>query len=179
MSKLLNKHNRVENQAYCPVMTDYMSHSLPLDRRSGIDRRSRKIPDIKLLIVKGRRERIRRQADRHKFFFFDRYSARLLAAILLILLLSLIDSFFTLFLTGHGADEINPVMAYFLNLSPWAFISVKYFLTSIGVTVLLIFHGFYYPRIKIHARHLFRYIVGVFTTVVLWELFLIYCLHSA
>lgn len=179
MSRLPNKYNRIENRAYCSILSDSLGIAFPLDRRSGIDRRGRKIPDIKSLFVKGRRERIRRQADRHKFFFFDRYSARLLAIILLILLLSVIDSFFTLFLTGHGAEELNPIMAYFLNLSPWAFIGVKYLLTSIGVTVLLIFHSYYYPKIKIHARHFFRYIVGAFTTVVLWELFLMYCLHSA
>jgi len=71
------------------------------DRRSGKDRRKHKLPKFKFLFVKGAREGIRRQQDRHKFFIFDRYSAKLLAAILIILLFSVLDSFFTLFLTGR------------------------------------------------------------------------------
>jgi len=160
-------------------MMDIERNLFPIDRRSGKDRRKQKLPKFKFLFVKGTREKIRRQKDRHKFFLFDRYSAKLLAAILIILLFSVLDSFFTLFLTGNGSDELNPVMAYFLNLNPWAFISVKYILTSMSVTILLIFHNYYYPKINFYARNFFLYIVGAFTMVVLWELYLVYLYHSA
>ena len=161
------------------VMADYTKYVFPVDRRSGIDRRKHKIPGFKYLLVKGARAKVRRQKDRHKFFFFDRYSAKLLAAILLILLFSVLDSFFTLFLTGHGSDELNPVMAYFLNLSPWAFIIVKYILTCSGVTVLLVFHHFYYPKFNVYAGRFFLYIAGAFTIVIIWELYLVFLFQSA
>jgi hypothetical protein len=38
-----------------------------------------------------------------------------LAAILLILSLSILDAIFTMDLVSHGAEELNPVMAYYLN----------------------------------------------------------------
>lgn len=160
-------------------MTDNARYLFPTDRRSGKDRRSHELPELKFLFVKGARERIRRRNDRHKFFFFDRYSANLLAAILIILLFSVLDALFTLFLTGNGSEELNPVMAYFLNLNPWAFISVKYLLTCVSVTILLIFHNYYYPKINFYARNFFLYLVGAFTMVVLWELYLVYLYQSA
>lgn len=160
-------------------MTVNERYLFPIDRRSGKDRRKHKLPEFKFLFAKGAREGIRRQKDKHKFFLFDRYSAKLLAAILIILLFSVLDSFFTLFLTGNGSDELNPVMAYFLNLNPWAFISVKYILTCMSVTILLIFHNYYYPKINFYARNFFLYIVGAFTMVVLWELYLVFLYHSA
>ncbi len=39
---------------------------------------------------------------------------------------------------GHGAYEINPIMAYYLTVGPHAFIVLKYALTSMGVIILLI-----------------------------------------
>jgi hypothetical protein len=160
-------------------MTENVRHLFPIDRRSGKDRRNHKLPKVKFLFVKGAREGIRRRNDRHKFFIFDRYSANLLAAILIILLFSVLDALFTLFLTGNGSDELNPVMAYFLNLNPWAFLSVKYILTCLSVTIILIFHNFYYPKLNFYARHFFLYIVGAFTMVILWELYLVYLYQSA
>ena len=160
-------------------MMDNERFLFPIDRRSGKDRRKHKLPKFKFLFVKGARARIRRRNDRHKFFLFDRYSVNLLAAILIILLFSILDAFFTLFLTANGSEELNPVMAYFLNLNPWAFISVKYTLTCLSVTTLLIFHNYYYPKINFYARNFFLYIVGAFTMVVLWELYLVYLYQSA
>ena len=160
-------------------MTDYLKNTFPIDRRFAKDRRKRKIPDMVLMLISGKREHIRRQADREKFFFVDRYNARLLAATLIILLLSVCDALLTLFLIGHGSDELNPVMAYFLNLSPWAFISAKYFLTCVGVVTLLIFQNFYSPKFKLYARHLFILFAGMFASVILWEMSMVfYLLYS-
>lgn len=161
------------------AMTATDRYLFPIDRRSGRDRRKHKLPKLKFLFANGARGKIRRHNDRHKFFFFDKYSANLLAAIMIILLFSVLDALFTLFLTGNGSDELNPVMAYFLNLNPWAFISVKYFLTCVSVIILLIFHNYYYPKINFYARKFLLYLAGAFTMVVLWELYLVYLYHAA
>ena len=71
----------------------------------------------------------RRDADKNYFIFVDRYSPWLLMLIVLLIILSLADAFFTLYLIDHGATEITPIMAYFLSLGPWPFIFSKYFLT--------------------------------------------------
>jgi hypothetical protein len=51
------------------------------------------------------------------------------------------DAFLTLFLLGQGAYEANPVLAYFLKFGPYAFFTVKYTLTSLGLIALLIFRN--------------------------------------
>jgi Domain of unknown function (DUF5658) len=142
------------------------------DRRSGKDRRKHKIPEIKSLFIYKRRKKIRRQDDKNNISYFDQYSSTLFGAIIFLLLLNIIDALLTLFLLGHGASEINPVMAYFLNFGPLTFMSVKYLLASYSVIILLIFNNVFLKKIKIYTRSLFSYTIGAFMLVVAWELFL-------
>ena len=142
------------------------------DRRSGKDRRSNKIPDIKSLFIYGRRKGIRRQDDKYKNFYFDQYSSALFVAIIIILFLTIFDGLLTLFLIDFGATEINPVMAYFLNFGPLTFMSVKYFFISYSVVVLLIFNNVFLGEIQIFTRSLFSYAIGMFMIVIGWQLFL-------
>lgn len=148
------------------------------DRRSGKDRRSRGVPAIKSLFIYARRKNIRRQDDKLKMIYFDQYSPALLTPIVLILLLSVIDAFLTLFLIDCGAHEINPVMAYFLKFGPFTFIGAKYFLTCYSVIVLLIFNNLYFRKLRIHTRSLFSCAVAMFVMVISWELFLMFRILS-
>ena len=143
------------------------------EKRSGKDRRVRKLPMVKYIFLPGRRHQARRHEDGSKFFFFDRYSSKLFAAIVLILLLSILDALLTLYLIGHGFLEINPVMAYFLKLGPFVFMGAKYFLTSIGVVILLIYKNVFLSKPNFHVELLFSYIIVAFSTVILWELYLV------
>jgi len=142
------------------------------DRRSGKDRRSHDVPDIKSLFIYRKRKKVRRKDDKYKFTYFDQYSSGIFLAIVLILFLSIIDALLTLFLIEYGAREINPIMAYFLKFGPVTFMSVKYFLTCYSVIVLLIFNNFFLKKIKIYARTLFSYAIGAFMLIIGWELFL-------
>ncbi len=153
-------------------MAEHTKIKFLFDRRSGEDRRSHDMPEIKSLFSYGRRTKIRRQEDKVKTSYFDQYSPSLFAAIILILFLSIIDALLTLFLVDYGAKEINPVMAYFLKFGPFTFISVKYFLTCYSVIVLLIFNNVFFRKIKIYARSLFPCAIGMFVIVIGWELFL-------
>ena len=153
-------------------MTKHPKKLSDFDRRSGKDRRKHKIPEIKSLFIYKRRKKIRRQDDKNNISYFDQYSSTLFGAIIFFLLLNIIDALLTLFLLGHGASEINPVMAYFLNFGPLTFMSVKYLLASYSVIILLIFNNVFLGKIKIYTRSLFSYAIGVFMLVVSWELFL-------
>ena len=153
-------------------MAGYPKNTFHFDRRSGQDRRSHKMPEIKSLFIYGRRKGIRRQDDKYKISYFDQYSSAIFVAIVLILFLSIIDALLTLFLLDCGASEINPIMAYFLKFGPFTFMSVKYFLTCYAVIVLLIFNNVFLRKIKIYTRSIFSYAVGVFMIVIGWELFL-------
>jgi len=153
-------------------MAKHPKNTFHFDKRSGTDRRSHDVPEIKSLFIYGRRKKFRRQDDKYKISYFDQYSSAIFVAIVLILLLSIIDALLTLFLIDHGASEINPIMAYFLKFGPFTFMSVKYFLTCYSVIILLIFNNIFLRKIKIYTRSLFSYAVGVFMIVIGWELFL-------
>ena len=96
------------------------------DRRSDVDRRVNRRFTLKSLFVWGKREEIRRLDDKGKIFLADRYSTTIFAAIVLILFFSVIDGLLTLILLGHGAKEINPLMAYLLEIEPMLFMTVGY-----------------------------------------------------
>jgi hypothetical protein len=145
-----------------------------VDRRSGEDRRTRGGFTFKSLFYNGKREEIRRQEDYRRVFFLDRYSTTIFAAIMAVLFLSIMDALLTLILIDHGAKELNPVMAFFLEIEPKIFMTVKYLLTCTSLVIILIFRNVFVRCVKIYSSTLFSVFIGVFMTVIAWELFLIY-----
>ncbi len=143
------------------------------DRRSNVNRRVNRGFALKPLFTCGRREEIRRQDDKSKIFLADRYSTTIFAAIVLILFFSVIDGLLTLILIGHGAKEINPLMAYLLEIEPMLFMAVKYLLTCVSLVIFLIFRNVFLQRIKIYSSTLFSIFICIFVTVIMWELFLL------
>jgi hypothetical protein len=150
---------------------DPAEHPEREDRR-GVDRRTNHKARLKYLLFNGRRERFRREEDRRKVFFFDRYNPKLFAAITAILMLSVFDALLTLVLIANGSSELNPVMAYFLQHGLLPFIVAKYLLTSGGVVILLIFKNVILTKTQIRARSLFPAVIIAFVAVIVWELFL-------
>jgi hypothetical protein len=143
------------------------------DKRSGVDRRAHRGFTVKSLFLYGNREEIRRQDDKGKIFLADRYSTTIFAAIVVILFFSVIDGLLTLILLGHGAKEINPLMAYLLEIEPKLFMTVKYLLTCVSLVIFLIFRNIFLQRIKIYSSTLFSIFICIFVTVIMWELFLL------
>lgn len=143
-----------------------------INRRSGRDRRIGNLPSIKSLRY-HRRKGIRREEDTHRFIYFDQYSVKIFVTIVAILFLSIIDALLTLFLIDHGASEMNPIMDYYLQLGPFAFIFAKYLFTSFSLIILLVFGNYYIRKMKMHVRSLFQYTAVLFTLVIGWELILV------
>ncbi len=129
------------------------------DSRSGVNRRVNRGFTLKSLFICGRREEIRRQDDKGKIFLADRYSTTIFAAIVVILFFSVIDGLLTLILLGHGANEINPLMAYLLEIEPKLFMTVKYLLTCVSLVIFLIFRNVFLQRIKIYSSTLLSRVV--------------------
>ena len=145
---------------------------LGVERRSGADRRKSGNVNMRALLG-GRRERGRRHEDKSKTLLVDRYSPFLLAVILSILCLSVIDALLTLFLIDRGALELNPVMAYYIDMGPYSFLGAKYVLTCIGVFSFLILRNIYLRPFRIYAGSLFYFVLAVFAGVVAWQLYLV------
>ena len=143
------------------------------DRRSGDDRRKQQPLKWRTLLRGGRRGTIRRADDRQRDFYVDRYRESLFAVIVFILFLSVIDAVLTLLLLQHGAVEINPIMAFYIDVGPYAFLGVKYGLTSLGVVLLLLFRNVVLKSIRIRAEALIYVVLAAFLGVVSWQIYLI------
>ena len=145
-----------------------------VDRRSISDRRHKSGISMRSLLFGGRRKSIRRAEDKQKLFYVDQYSQLHFGAIVLILFLSVIDAILTIILTNHGATEINPIMAYYLNVGPFTFLSAKYLFTSVGLITLLMLRNIFMKSLRIYAGSLFYYLLAAFIGVVSWQFFLLY-----
>ncbi|MGD9331464.1 MAG: DUF5658 family protein [Desulfobacterales bacterium] len=144
------------------------------ERRSGIDRRKNKKVTLRSLLWGGKREQIRRFEDRQKSLHVDRYHHSIFGVIVLILLLSVIDAFLTIHLLNHGAIEINPVMAFYLDVGPYTFLFVKYALTSAGLMILLLGRDYFLHSLNMRVGAFLYVILIAFIGVVSWQIFLIH-----
>jgi hypothetical protein len=142
------------------------------DRRQSGDRRGHRRPRLKFFLFGGRRKSARRGGDKQEFIYVDQYRPWLMFVIILVLILSISDGLFTLHLINLGAIEKNPLMAYFLSLGAWPFMTAKFLLTCFGIVLLLIFHNFYSRILRIQIIAVIPAFVAIFLVVLFWQLFL-------
>ena len=143
------------------------------EKRIRTDRRQRKV-SLRYLLCGGRRQTIRRYEDRQNYFYVDRYRQSLFGVIVLILFLSVMDAILTLYLINHGAIEINPIMAFYLEVGPYTFLFVKYALTSVGLLILLIFRNIVLRPLRMRVDAFFYFILIAFLGVISWHIYLIH-----
>lgn len=155
-------------------MSSFANISRKYERRSGFDRRKGRTSILSRHWLTGRRETARRQADRQKPYGIDRHSSKTLVAILSIITLSILDAAFTLFLISHGASEMNPVMAYFLDHGPLAFFGAKYLLTCFCVMFIFLNANSYLFGTKVRGNMLLALLAIPFALAVKWQLYMIF-----
>ena len=102
------------------------------------------------------------------------YSPRLFAVILCIIALSIVDAYLTLDLVSRGADEWNPIMAYYLDKSPLTFFVVKYLITCAAVVMILGIKETCLVAGRIRREALFAFHIFALASVVQWQLFLLH-----
>jgi hypothetical protein len=127
------------------------------DRRNREDRREGTTKPIGRYMATGRRYFIRRETDRKTSVYVDRYGHKLLFALLVIILLSVFDAYFTIYHVERGALEINPFMDFFLGYGNIYFFATKYALTAFGIFLLCIYKNVLFVRIII-ASIIFIYL---------------------
>ena len=117
----------------------------------------------------GRRRSVRRRADRKTHMYVDLYGHYLLLSLLLIILLSIFDAYFTIFHVGRGAREINPFMNFLIGYGNIHFFATKYILTVLGLIVLCIYKnliiartiiiGILFLYLTVFANHIFLFLL--------------------
>ena len=95
------------------------------------------------------------------------------ALALVIIILNLLDAYFTLYHLEHGAEEENPLMAWAINRSPLFFFILKFSISFVGVMGIIIISGGNGPS---NPKTMFRalWIIIIFYSILTgWHLFLL------
>jgi hypothetical protein len=114
---------------------DAASASAAMERRNAPDRRKRMFYSLMYGSFNPRR-RVARRTDARSLRDLDWHEPQWLAVAVLIVLLCCVDAALTMTLIGHGAYEVNPIMAPIVGGSVLVFTLVKVGLTGAGVVLL-------------------------------------------
>ena len=150
-----------------------MSENLADSRRQPGDRRQKPTSPFTIASLFGRRKVVRREEDKAYHKYVDRYSLRSVSIILFILILSVSDAVFTLKLISRGAEEVNPIMDFFLQLGPVIFLGVKYFLTVGSLLCFLILKNHYFLMGRISVKTLIGSILILYLALIGYEITLL------
>ncbi len=116
---------------------------------------------------------MRRRDESTIGYYVDRYSFRAVLVTVAVVSLGVLDGVFTLYLVQHGAREINPVMAFFLELGAGPFLAAKYTLTGISALALMIHKNFYLARIRVSVKQIVVAVFLLYALLIVYELLLI------
>jgi len=106
--------------------------------------------------------------------FTCHHGPRTFAAVLLIVGLCVVDSYFTIDIVSRGGQELNPIMAYYLNRSYLLFFLVKYSITCASILMVLSIKDNYVWGLRMRTGFFLVSCFIAMALVVQWQLFLIY-----
>jgi hypothetical protein len=101
-------------------------------------------PHFQPVSLWGRRKVLRRKEDQEKGGYVDRYGARLLFFLILIVGLNILDSFFTVVILDYGGYEINPIVRSAIEVYGDDFWVWKFMIVSVNLILLCIHSRFRY-----------------------------------
>lgn len=117
--------------------------------RRNSDRRGRPTRPWLDLFTPLRRARGRRWSDPRGYV--DRYSKQDVALLLSIFLLNVADACMTMRWLHHGGREANPVMDFFLDIGPVAFLLQKCLVVGFWLILLLVHKNFRFAKLGLYA----------------------------
>lgn len=138
------------------------------DDRVGGERRRYTLETLRTSLVAPRRMHARRAEDR-RYPLLDRFESALLALALALIGLSVLDALFTLELLSRGGRELNPVMAWALDLGVAPFAVLKMALTALPAA-LLVATGNLALFGRLRARSVLAALVGLYGGLIVYEL---------
>jgi len=107
-------------------------------RRQQVERRQANLRSLFYAFFMSRRKTHRR-TEYPITYYSDDYGPYILGTALLLLLLCICDSYFTLILIQYGSTELNPILAWALNKHVIVFFLLKYTVTAFCI-VLTVMH---------------------------------------
>lgn len=120
----------------------------------GVERRAsdrRETPTRPLTPIGGPLRRMRGRRSEDQIGYVDRYSRREVALILAVFVMNVGDAFLTMLWLQRGGREANPIMDFFLDIGPGAFLLQKCLVVGIWLVVLLVHKNFRFARLGLYA----------------------------
>jgi len=148
---------------------------IEMNKRMVGDRRAYSLETFWICLRAPRRMRARRSGER-RYAVLDRFDSGVVTFAILLMILSVMDSVFTLTLISRGGTEVNPFMNAMLMHSIWAFISVKMLLTAIPAVVLVATGNLLLFK-RFRAKSVLAAMVGLYIGLIMYELALLYISH--
>lgn len=115
-----------------------------------------------------RRAQVRRQTDDVTGQYLDVHESRLGYLALVLMVLSIIDAFFTLLLLENGSQELNPLLDLLLQVDVSLFLGVKFFITAMGI-VFFVQHKHHKLFNLVSCYQLLTASVAVYTMLIVYE----------
>ena len=141
------------------------------NRRAMPERRHYDLQTLKESLVTPRRTTARRSPDR-KYPVMDRLDTGAVVLAIALMILSVMDSLFTLTIIAHGGTEVNPVMDALLQKSVFGFTVVKMLLTAIPALLLVATANIVFFN-RWRARSILASMVGLYAGLICYELLLL------
>ncbi len=140
----------------------------PFDKRRLPDQRRTPTKPWSRYSLLGRRKKARR-SEEDKDYYVDRYESRYFLIISLILVLCVLDAYFTLRYLAYGGKELNLLMLKLIEKSPGLAMAFKYAFTALGVIFILIHKNFIvFGRVRVYS---FIYLIlSIYFLLVLYEI---------
>ena len=88
----------------------------------------------------------------------------------LLILLSILDSIFTIAIVSQGGIELNPIMGSMIEQGDLIFFLVKFTLIVMCVTILVTIHNVYEIE---GVQKILSFFIWVYSGIILWEMYLI------
>lgn len=137
------------------------------DKRLGKDRRVQPTPAISRYTIFGRRKDFRRKAELQKGGYVDQYSSVLFFFLVLIVVLNILDAFFTLMILNLKGWEANPVVRSVIDLYGTKFWIWKFSIVSFSIALLCL-----HSRFKL-VKEVIIGISFLYFAVVFYQIFLL------
>jgi len=137
------------------------------DKRLGKDRRGQPTPAISQYTFFGRRKDFRRKAEQQKGGYVDQYSSVLFFFLVLIVVLNILDAFFTLMILDLKGWEANPVVRSVIDLYGTKFWIWKFSIVSFSIALLCL-----HSRFKL-VKEVIIGISLLYFAVVFYQIFLL------
>jgi hypothetical protein len=122
---------------------------MQMDRRVIKDRRQKPTPLLSKYTLWGKRKEFRREEDKKRGGYVDRYPPGLLFPIVLVVGLNVIDAFFTMLILDHGGWEVNPVIHSVIIILGDHFWIWKFGIVSLSIVILCLHSKFKIVRLLI------------------------------